>query len=55
VQRRTAELPPQDRNLMPEHQDLRILGGIAPGQEHQPPEHPDHHQVDKTDEHERRS
>jgi hypothetical protein len=37
----------QDRDLVPEHQDLRILGGIAPRQEQQPAEHPDHQQVGK--------
>jgi hypothetical protein len=55
VQPRTADLPPQDRDLMPDHQDLRILSGIAPRQEHEPPEHPDHQQISKTDEHERRA
>ncbi len=42
-----------DRDLMPD-QDFRILGGIAPRQEHQPAEHPDHQQVGKANEHERR-
>jgi len=47
--------PPQHRDLEPQDQDLRVLGGVAPGQEHQPPEHPDHGKVDETDEHERRA
>ena len=32
-----------------------ILGGVIPDQEHQPAEHPDHEQVDETDQHERRA
>jgi hypothetical protein len=32
------ELPPQDRNLMPEHEDLRVLSGVIPRQEYQPAE-----------------
>ncbi len=43
------DLPTQDRNLMPEHQDLRVLGDIAPRQQHQPPEYPDHEQLDEAD------
>jgi hypothetical protein len=45
----------QDRDLMPENQDLRVLGGIAPRQERQLAERPDHEQVGKADEHERRA
>jgi hypothetical protein len=50
-----GDLPPHDRNLVPEHQDLRVLGGVTSRQEHQPAEHPDHEQVDETNEHERRA
>jgi len=52
---RTRDLPTQDRDLMPQDQDLRVLGGVAADQERQPAEHPDHEQVDKTDQHERRA
>lgn len=34
----------QDRDLVPQDQDLRVLDGIAPRQERQPAEHPDHEQ-----------
>ena len=51
----TGDLPPQHCDLMPQHQDLRVLGGVTARQEHQPAEHPDHEQVDKTDQHERRA
>jgi hypothetical protein len=51
----TGDLTAQDRDLMLEHQDLRILDGIAARQEHQRAEHPDHEQVGKTYEHERRA
>ena len=49
------DLTSQYRDLVPEDQDLHVLGGVAPGQEHQPAEHPDHEQVDETNEHERRA
>jgi len=39
---------------MPKHQNLRILGDIILRQEHQPPDDPDHEQVDEADQHERR-
>src|SRR5215472_2885451 len=48
-------LPAQYCNLMPEHQDLRLLSGVAPRQEHQPAGHPDHEDVYETNEHERRA
>jgi len=41
--------------LTAEDQDLRILGGGASRQEHQPAGHPDHEQVDETDKHERQA
>ena len=55
VRLRAGDLAAQDRDLMPEHQDLRILNGIAPRQERQPAERPNHQQVDKANEHERRA
>jgi len=32
----------QDRDLVPQHQDLRIFSGAAPCREYQPAEHSDH-------------
>jgi hypothetical protein len=55
VRPRARNLPPQDRYLMPQHQDLRVLSGVTPRQEHQPAEHADNEQVDEADEHERRA
>lgn len=52
---RAGDLPAQDRDLVPEHQDLRVLSGVIPRQENQPAEHPDHGQVDEADQHERRA
>jgi len=39
---------------MPQNQDLHVLGGVTPCQEHQPAEHPDHEEIDEANEHERR-
>jgi hypothetical protein len=39
---RAGDLPAQHCDLMPQHQDLRILRGIISRQEHQPAENPDH-------------
>jgi hypothetical protein len=55
VQPRAADLTTQHRDLMPQNQDLRVLGGVAASQERQPAGHPDHEQVDETDQHERRA
>jgi hypothetical protein len=52
---RACDLPTQDRDLMPQHEDLCILGSVIPCQEHQPAEHPDHEEIDEADEHERRA
>ena len=52
---RTGNLTPQHRDLVAQHKDLRVLGGITARQEHQPAKHPDHEQVDETDQHERRA
>jgi hypothetical protein len=55
VQPRVRDLRRKTACRMPQHQDLRILRGIIPRDEHQPAEHPDHEQVDEADEHERRA
>jgi hypothetical protein len=49
------DLPAQRRDFVPQHQDLRVLGGVAARQERQSAEHADHEQVDEADEHERRA
>jgi hypothetical protein len=46
-----APSPPASRR----GQDLRVFGGVAPGEQGQPPEEPDHEQVDETDDHEDRA
>jgi hypothetical protein len=48
-------LPPQDGDLMAQHEDLRILRGVAPRQQRQPAKHSDHKEIDEADEHERRA
>lgn len=42
VRPRPGDPPTQHRDLMPEDQDLRILGGVAAHQQHQPGEYSDH-------------
>jgi hypothetical protein len=42
-----ANLAVQDGDLMPEHQDLGVLGGVASGEEREPAEQLDHEQADK--------
>ena len=51
IRPRTRYLTPQHRGLMPQDQDLRVLGGITPGQERQPAEHTDQGQADETEQH----
>jgi hypothetical protein len=41
-----ADLAAQHRVLVPEHQELGILGHLAPGQHHQAAEQAAHEQVD---------
>jgi hypothetical protein len=43
------------RDLMPQNEDLRVLSSVAASRQRQPAEHPDHEQVDQTDEHDRRA
>jgi hypothetical protein len=50
-----GNLPAQDSDLVPQREYLCILRGIASRQQRQPAEHPDHEQVDQSDEHERRA
>jgi hypothetical protein len=51
----TGHLAAEHHHLMTEHHDLRVLGRLAPAQQDQPAEHPDHEQVQQTDRHEPRS
>ena len=55
VRFRAGHLPAQDCDLVPEHEDLRVLSSVIPRQEDQPAEHPAHEEVDESDEHERRA
>ncbi len=48
---RADELTAHDGNLVPQHQDLHVLRSVAPREERQPAEQPDHEQIDKTEEH----
>jgi len=47
-----GDLTAQDRNLVPQDQDLHVLRGIAPREECQPAEEPEHEQIDEAKEHE---
>ena len=55
VQPRAGDLTTKHHDLMPEDQDLRVLGSVTARQEHHPAEHPDHEEVNETDKHERRA
>lgn len=52
---RAHELPAQNRDLVAQYEDLRILGGGTARQARQPAEYPDREQLEKADEHERRA
>ena len=53
VRVRAGDLTAQDRNLVPEHQDLHVLRDAAAREQCQPAERPDHEQIDEAKEHER--
>jgi hypothetical protein len=55
VRFRPRHLTPKDRQLMPQHHDLNIFGCLAPAQNHQPSEHPNHDQIEETHRHKPRS
>jgi hypothetical protein len=40
-----GDLTSQDGDLMTQHQDLHVLGGVAPREKRQPAEQPDHQQI----------
>jgi hypothetical protein len=46
------DLTAQDRDLMPQYQDLRVFGDVAAGEQRQPAEQPEHEQIDQAEEHE---
>src|SRR5262249_14232793 len=48
-------LTPEHRDLMTQHHDLRILGRLAPAEQHQPAKDPDRDQVEQAKSHEPRS
>src|SRR6476661_5927530 len=50
-----AHLTAQHHHFMAQHQDLRVLRGLALAQQDQPAEHPAHDQIQQTDRHEPRS
>jgi hypothetical protein len=53
IRLRAGDLATQDRDLVPQHQDLNILGGVAAGEQRHPAEQPDHEQVREANEHDR--
>jgi hypothetical protein len=54
VRLRAGDLAAKDRDLVPQDQDLHLLGGAAAREQYQPGEHPDHEQIEDANEHERR-
>jgi hypothetical protein len=54
VRLRAGDLVAKDRDLVPQDQDLHLLGGAAAREQYQPAEHLDHEQIKDTNEHERR-
>ena len=55
VRLRVGDLAARDAHLVREHRDLRILGGIAPGEQRQPAEQPNLEQLNEANEHRRRA
>jgi hypothetical protein len=51
---RAGDLAAQYGDLLPQYQDLHVLGGIAAGEQRHPAEQPDHEQVEEANEHDRR-
>ena len=50
-----GQMPAQYPDLVPQHKDLRVFGGVTARQEDLPAEQPNHEEIDKADEHERRA
>jgi hypothetical protein len=51
---RQGDLTAQDSDLVPQHQDLHVLGNIAPREQRQPAGQPAYEQIDDPKEHERK-
>jgi hypothetical protein len=51
---RAGDLAAQDRDLVPQDQDLNVLGDAAAGEQRHPAEQPDHEQIEEANEHDRR-
>jgi hypothetical protein len=47
-QARRPDLTLEDGDLMTQDQDLGVLGTVGPGEQCEPAEHADHHQISKT-------
>ena len=47
-QPRTLDLTLEDSHLVPQDQDLGILGPVGPGEQGEPAEHAQHRQVDES-------
>jgi hypothetical protein len=47
-----GDLAAQDRDLMPQDQDLHVFRGVAAREQRQLAEHPDHEQIEEAEEHE---
>ena len=54
VRFREGDLAAQDRDLMPQYQDLYVFAGVAAGEQRHPAEQPDHEQVEEASKHDRR-
>ncbi len=54
VRFRAGDLAAQDCDLVPQYQDLHVLGGVAAGEQRHPAEQPDHEEVEEANEHNRR-
>ncbi len=52
--RSAGDLAAKDRDLVPQDQDLHLLGGAAAREQYQPAEHSDHEQIEDANEHDRR-
>jgi hypothetical protein len=44
-QPRCPYLAPEHSDLVTQHEDLSVLGAIGPGEQGEPAEYPDHHQI----------
>ena len=53
AQSSARDLAAQDRNLMPQDQDLHVFEASC-AEQHQPAEQPDHEEIEEAEEHHRR-